>query len=258
MLSCYDASNKLGMYMYLFTVKKTTILTVIAKLKVKLSSYRKSSLRGNNFTQTFSACYNNRLIQATILNNIFTVVSLYAPNNNDPALCHTFSLKYLILLETSTAFDTVLNTLIDRSSHSANIRHSQSAKIITGIYLEDVGLSLSILFSFQYNDFLEKILFFLTGNSVFENSFRIHPKWAHPPHCWLIFNHLPQFNISLLMDLSGKSEQTSCKQMILLIHFWLYFGKQWEVKQSCGQKWIHSLKKCKFINKGKNVPFKVL
>lgn len=92
--------------------KKTTILRVIAKLKVKLSSYRKSSLRGNNFTQTFSACYNNRLIQATILNNIFTVVSLYAPNNNDPALCHTFSLKYLILLETSTAFDTVLNTLI--------------------------------------------------------------------------------------------------------------------------------------------------
>lgn len=156
--------------------KKTTILTVIAKLKIKLSSYRKSSLRGNNFTQTFSACYNNILIQATILNNIFTVVSLYAPNNNDPALCHTFSLKYLILLETSTAFDTVLNTLIDRSSNSANIRHSQSAKIITGIYLEDVGLSLSILFSFQYSDFLEKILFFLTGNSVFENSFRIHPK----------------------------------------------------------------------------------
>lgn len=102
--------------MYFIQHASFTILTVIAKLKVKLFT---------SFTQTFSACCNSRLIQATILNNIFTVVSLYAPNNNDPALCHTFSLK---LLQTSTAFDTVLNTLIDRSSNSANIRHSQSAK----------------------------------------------------------------------------------------------------------------------------------
>ncbi|KAF7650781.1 hypothetical protein LDENG_00120640 [Lucifuga dentata] len=206
--------------------KKTKIMNYITKLnadicllqETHLSQPEEKLMINPQFSQAFSACYNSRqrgvtilihrkvpftlnstvidpegryiIIQATIFNKTFTIVNLYAPNNDDPAFFHTLFSQISNFTANSITiiggdFNTVLNPSIDRSNTPVNVRLSHSAKTINE-YMDDFGLVDSwrirnrltreyTFFSPVHQSF-SRIDFFLTSNSIIpKTNTKIHP-----------------------------------------------------------------------------------
>ena len=240
--------------------KKIKVMDFVTKLKTDifllqethLLKSEEKSLKDPNFNQIFSSCYNNRqrgvsimvhkrlpftlnstvtdpegryvIIQATIFNKLYTIVNLYAPNNDDPAFFHTvFSLLSNLSGSSTTIiggdFNTVLNASLDRSSNSVHTKQSQSAKVIQE-YMDDFGLGdgwrLKYPSKREYTVFspvhrsFSRIDFFLLNNSISQKiTTKIHPIIIsdHAPislnlQIETIHRRSPtwRFNISLLKD----------------------------------------------------------
>ncbi|KAF7640923.1 hypothetical protein LDENG_00005200 [Lucifuga dentata] len=205
--------------------KKTNIMNYITKLNVDICLLQETHLSQSEeklmispqFSQAFSACYNSRqrgvtilihrrvpfilnstvidpegryiIIQATIFNKTFTIVNLYAPNNDDPAFFHTLFSQISSFTANSITivrgdFNTVLNPSIDHSNTPANVRLYHAAKTINE-YMDDFGLVDSwriknrlreyMFFSPVHQSF-SRIHFFLTSNSIIpKTNIKIHP-----------------------------------------------------------------------------------
>lgn len=160
--------------------KKLKILDYVTKLKADilllqethLLKTEENSLIDSNYNQCYSSSFNSRqrgvsilvhkrvqftltnmltdpegrfiIIQATICKKLYTIVNLYAPNNDDPAFFHSvFTLLSDLTADSTTIiggdFNIVLNPSLDRSKNPVNAKQSQSAKVLQE-YMEDFGL----------------------------------------------------------------------------------------------------------------------
>ena len=154
------------------------------------------------------------IIQTTIFNKVFTIVNLYAPNNDDPAFFHTLFSQISNLTANSITiiggdFNTVLNPSIDRSNTSANVRLSHSAKTINE-YMDDFGLVDSwrlrnrltreyTFFSPVHQSF-SRIDFFLTCKSI-------NPKTSTKIHPIILSDHAP-VSLTVQIESTFKPSQT--------------------------------------------------
>uniref|UniRef100_A0A8C5GE34 Endonuclease/exonuclease/phosphatase domain-containing protein n=1 Tax=Gouania willdenowi TaxID=441366 RepID=A0A8C5GE34_GOUWI len=74
----------------------------------------------------------------------FTILNLYAPNNDDPEFFHRVFLELSDLSADSSLimgedFNLALNTSLDRSNKCPNTKPSRSAKVLMN-YMDDLGI----------------------------------------------------------------------------------------------------------------------
>ena len=230
--------------------KRIKILDYVSKLKADilllqethLLQSEEKSLTDPNYNIIFSSCYNSRqrgvsilvhkrvpfilngtitdpegryiIIQATLFNKLYTIVNLYAPNNDDPAFFHTVFSHLADLSAKSTTiiggdFNIVLNPSVDRSNSPIHAKQSRSAKVIQD-YMKDFGLDdvwrlknptkRDYTFLSSMHQTFSRIDFFLTNNSITHKiTTRIHPI--------IISDHAP-ISLSLKTDTNRKPPQT--------------------------------------------------
>uniref|UniRef100_A0A3Q1CLT5 Reverse transcriptase domain-containing protein n=1 Tax=Amphiprion ocellaris TaxID=80972 RepID=A0A3Q1CLT5_AMPOC len=199
-------------------------------------------LSDSNYSIIFSSCYNSRqrgvsilvhkripftlnstvtdsegryiIIQATIFNKLYSIVNLYAPNNEDPAFFHTVFSHLADLSANSITiiggdFNIVLNPSVDRSNSPIHVKQSQSVKVIHD-YMKDFGLDdvwrlknptkRDYTFFSPVHKTFSRIDFFLLNNSIAHKvTTKIHPI--------IISDHAP-ISLSLQTDSIPKPPQT--------------------------------------------------
>ena len=230
--------------------KKTKILDYVTKLKADILLLQEThllqtedkSLLTPNFHQIFSSCHNSRqrgvsilihkslgfslknvmtdaegryvILQAMIFDKLYTIINLYAPNNDEPTFFHTvFSVLSNISADSITLiggdFNTVLNPFLDRSGITTKVIDSNSAKTIQD-YMEDFGLSdcwrlknpqkREYTFLSSVHKTFSRLDFFLINNSIVNKmTTKIHPI--------IISDHAP-ISISLRIESQYKPTST--------------------------------------------------
>lgn len=205
--------------------KRIKILEYITKIKADIFFMQESHLAkseekylsNSNFNLMYSASYNSRqrgvailirkrilytlinaiadpegrfiIAQANIRNKRFTLVNIYAPNNEDTQFFHNVFDKLSDMSVNSTIiiggdFNTTLDPRID-SSNLKLTKQSQNARTLQK-YIEDFGLSdvwrakhltkREYTFQSLVHGSCSRIDFFLTNNSAINNiSPKIHP-----------------------------------------------------------------------------------
>lgn len=224
--------------------KRTKIMEYIIKLKADLFFMQESHLAkseekylsNSNFNLMYSASYNSRqrgvailvhkrilftlnnaiadpdgrfiIVQATIYNKLFTLVNIYAPNNDDTQFFHNIfgklsdmSVNSIIII--GGDFNTTLDPIID-SSNLKLTKQSQTARTLRK-YMDDFGLSdvwrakhltkREYTFQSLAHRSCSRIDFFLANNSAINNIVpRIHPI--------IISDHAP---ISLALRIDSRT-----------------------------------------------------
>uniref|UniRef100_A0A3Q1BRK9 exodeoxyribonuclease III n=1 Tax=Amphiprion ocellaris TaxID=80972 RepID=A0A3Q1BRK9_AMPOC len=206
--------------------KRVKIMDYVSKLKADilllqethLLQSEEKCLSDSNYSIIFSSCYNSRqrgvsilvhkripftlnstvtdsegryiIIQATIFNKLYSIVNLYAPNNEDPAFFHTVFSHLADLSANSTTiiggdFNIVLNPSVDRSNSPIHVKQSQSVKVIHD-YMKDFGLDdvwrlknptkRDYTFFSEVHKTFSRLDFFLLNNSIAHKvTTKIHP-----------------------------------------------------------------------------------
>uniref|UniRef100_A0A8C5GHF8 exodeoxyribonuclease III n=1 Tax=Gouania willdenowi TaxID=441366 RepID=A0A8C5GHF8_GOUWI len=160
--------------------KKTKIFDYVSRLNADIVFFQEThslkseekSLTDSNFNKIYNLCFNSRqrgvsvlfnkrllfniinstidpegryiIIKVVIYKNCFTILILYAPNNDDPEFYHRVFSELSDLSADSSViiggdFNLTLNTSLDRSSKCPNTKPSRSAKVLMN-YMDDLGI----------------------------------------------------------------------------------------------------------------------
>uniref|UniRef100_A0A8C5HQA3 Reverse transcriptase domain-containing protein n=1 Tax=Gouania willdenowi TaxID=441366 RepID=A0A8C5HQA3_GOUWI len=229
--------------------KKIKIFDYVSRLNADIVFFQEThllkseekSLTDSNFNKIYNSCFNSRqrgvsvllnkrlpvniinsvidpegryiIIKVVIYNKCFTILNLYAPNNDDPDFFHRIFSELSDLSADSSLiiggdFNLALNTSLDRSSKCSNTKPSRSAKVLMD-YMEDLGIGdvwrLNNPTKKEYTFFspvhksFSRIDFFLSNNSIVHKmSSKIHPI--------IISDHAP---ISLTLQCDSNQKVSS-------------------------------------------------